>query len=470
MNTQDSSNSVYETKQQPKGCRDPLFSIIFIANLAIIGFLCGKYGSNPFTVDDENDGDNEEKPSYEGFLYSAAGGGGIAAVLSALCLMLILAIPGILIKVAIFFNLGCFFLVALWAFTSGGFGVGLFAVLMLAIFCCYIWAVWDRIPFATANLVTGTTAIKSNCGVTLIGYIMVAVAFGWSILWATVVTGVQHMLVSCEKDENGEEICSNPNYLYFFLLLLSYFFVHQVLKNIVHVTIAGVVGSWWFEPNSKGCCGAAIAGSFLRSITTSFGSICFGSLIVAILQAIRTLVDYAKQNDDIGSALACCIDCLLSCLESLMEYFNKWAFIYVGLYGYGYCEAGKSVMTLFKDRGWDAIIADDLVGMVLGMLSLVVGLITGAVSIIFVTATDWFVDYIAFFDGDGDDGEANAKILAFLLGFIIGLVMCSILMGSIDSSVLAVIVLFAEAPAEFENNYPDLSRKMRDAYSSAYPG
>lgn len=84
------------------------------------------------------------------------------------------------------------------------------------------------------------------------------------------------------------------------------------------------------------------------------------------------------------------------------------AFIYVGLYGYGYCEAGKSVMTLFRDRGWDAIIADDLIGMVLGMLSLVVGLITGGFTLIFVDQTSWFDEFIA------DNSKGNAQILAFM--------------------------------------------------------
>jgi hypothetical protein len=104
MNTQASSNSVYEEKQQPKGCRDPLFSVLFIANLAIIGYLAASYGSNPFSEVVEYDDDlTDIKPSYTGFIYAAAGGGGLSAILSALCLMLILAIPGFLIKLAIFF-------------------------------------------------------------------------------------------------------------------------------------------------------------------------------------------------------------------------------------------------------------------------------------------------------------------------------------------------------------------------------
>ena len=144
---------------------------------------------------------------------------------------------------------------------------------------------------------------------------------------------------------------------------------------------------------------------YFRTLTSSFGSICFGSLLVAIVQAIRQIVETARQNDDLGPFLACCIDCILGCIESLLEYFNKWAFVYVGLYGYGYCEAGKNVMNLFRERGWDAIIADDLVGMALGLLSLVVGLLTGACAVALEQGLDWF----------GEDWEyGNGDIWAFV--------------------------------------------------------
>ena len=115
--------------------------------------------------------------------------------------------------------------------------------------------------------------------------------------------------------------------------------------------------------------------------TTSFGSICFGSLIVALIQALRQLANQARQNGDAG-ALACVAECILGCIQGIVEYFNKWAYIYVGLYGYSYIEAGKNVFTLFKNRGWDAIIADDLIGNVLFLVSIVVGILSGVVAII----------------------------------------------------------------------------------------
>ena len=75
---------------------------------------------------------------------------------------------------------------------------------------------------------------------------------------------------------------------------------------------------------ANGCCSKAVRDSYWRSITTSFGSICFGSLIVAILQALKEIVHNLRESDD--SMLACCAECLIGWIESLVEYFNKWAF------------------------------------------------------------------------------------------------------------------------------------------------
>jgi hypothetical protein len=104
------------------------------------------------------------------------------------------------------------------------------------------------------------------------------------------------------------------NYGYLFLLLLSYFFTHQVIQNTTHVTVAGTVGAWWFSPaDATGCCSAGMLGSMVRALTTSFGSICFGSLLVAIVQAMKALVNSARNGDN--QILVCIADCILGCIE-----------------------------------------------------------------------------------------------------------------------------------------------------------
>jgi hypothetical protein len=103
----------------------------------------------------------------------------------------------------------------------------------------------------------------------------------------------------------------------------------------MHAIVAGVVSTWWFVPEEAShCCSKAIWGSTVRATTSSFGSICFGSLLVAIIQTLRAMCENARNNEDVDGCAAfllCLVDCCLRCLEEILEYFNKFAYIYVGM-------------------------------------------------------------------------------------------------------------------------------------------
>lgn len=61
-------------------------------------------------------------------------------------------------------------------------------------------------------------------------------------------------------------------------------------------------------------------------------------------------------------------------------------------------------------------------------------------------------------------------LLEFLRGgMLIGFIMCSTLFSLIGSAVKVVIVCYAEAPSEFQENHPKLSEQMRHSWRIAYP-
>jgi len=53
--------------------------------------------------------------------------------------------------------------------------------------------------------------------------------------------------------------------------------------------------------------------SFKRACTTSIGSICFGSLVIAVIQTLRGIAQMFRGdgNDGIMAFVACLIDCIL---------------------------------------------------------------------------------------------------------------------------------------------------------------
>lgn len=181
---------------------------------------------------------------------------------------------------------------------------------------------------------------------------------------------------------------------------------------------------------------------------------------MALIRSLRTLEHYARNNDDM-SALVCIIQCILRCIESIIEYFNQWAYVYVGLYGFSYIEAGRNVLHLFQQKGWTVIITDDLADNVLFMMSVGIALVCGMLGFILGTADP------DIFSGIGWDDAAGP---GFLVAFFVGLLLSSILLGVVNSAINTVIVCYAEAPAEFQMNHPELASEMRSAWIQAWPG
>jgi Plasma-membrane choline transporter len=232
------------------------------------------------------------------------------------------------------------------------------------------------------------------------------------------------------------------------------------LQNVIHVTVSGIVGTWWFAPReAQSAFSPAIMDSFSRATSYSFGSICFGSLLVAIIQTVERIVHSMRHREQ-NSVMLCIMECLLSFLQRVGKYFNKWAFVYVGLYGYDYVTAGRKALELFQSRGWSSIISDNLVYRMLMLVCIVVGAVSGLVGMFLADLSGW---------ADPLFGADYVHAPMFLIGFGIGFSLAFILMGVVISAVDSVIVCFAEAPGEFESYHPALHRNMVNAWTQVYP-
>lgn len=449
-------------EHQPSACRDVFFAIAFIAQIVGTCAIAGIYGAEAFTsiMTKTNKDANETiaEVDYSGIRKAAIATGGFSLITSMLMLTVMIKFGSFLIKLSLFFTVAYALFILVLSLAVGNIKLAIIGVLCFAMTACYACCVWSRIPFATCNLVTGLTAIRANFGITIISYLFSAVSFGWNIVWCLAFLGVYEQSPDIEgSDEKNEKTL---NYTYLLLLCLSFYWSLQVFTNVMHTSVAGMVGTWWFVPEeAMSFCSSAVTSSVYRSCTYSFGSICFGSFLVTLIKGLRMLANNSRDNRDANDIYGCIIDCILSCIERLIEYFNKWAFVYIGIYGYGYLEAGKNISTLFADRGWSVILNDNLVDNCLGLLSILLASISGTFGLIQEATSSWFEVF-------GDDlSKPSAFTFAFLTGLIISNITFSIVSAAVDSS----IVLFAEAPAEFAINHPSLSSKMQAAYVAAFP-
>lgn len=327
---------------QGRSCRDVFWAVLFYAHLTAIAYLAVVYA--PQMVNDiaanteggggrvlmtksrllddgkQEDTDFDIDPSTLMVVLGACGILGLGVSTAALGFMMSFAEA--LIKTALLFNIVLFGAMGLLSLAGGALGVAIMCLIMCAFSAFYAWRVWSRIPFAASNLVTAVTAVRANLGLAFYAYLSLILLFMWSVFWAISVISTIYITSQCNPQG---ECQTEVNGGVVFLFLVSFYWTIQVISNVVHTTTAGTVGTWWMAPTeANGCCSRAVRDSYVRSITTSFGSICLGSLIVAIIQAVKEIIHGMRENGD--SALACVAECLIGCIESLMEYFNKWAF------------------------------------------------------------------------------------------------------------------------------------------------
>jgi len=240
-----------------------------------------------------------------------------------------------------------------------------------------------------------------------------------------------------------------------------------VVSNVSLATLAGgPYGSWYYfgarelgemprHPTSA---------AFVRASTLSLGSIAFGSLIVTILDLLRMILNAAQNNANadghpVEACLACCAACFVGILQNLIEYFNRYAYIEIALYGKPYIAAAKDTWRLFKDRGIDALVNDSLVGMTLTWGAYAIGLLCSLFAYLFLRFTA--PSYNA-------SGQYTAPILLF--SFLIGLV-CSLTMSSaIEAGVSTIFVGLGEDPQVLSIRAPELFSMIADAYPDVTRG
>ena len=292
-----------------------------------------------------------------------------------------------------------------------------------------------RIPFSTKVLQTCVSVTQKYTGMIWTSVISLFVTIIWIVLWILAV-------IQLAKFDKGMQ---NP---IAFFMILSFYWTLPLIKNVCHVTYCGTMATWYFFAGTESGVQQPVSRSLKRATTTSFGSVCFGSLLIAIMEMLRSMFEKAQRGS--GGFIACCVLLVFSCMQEILEMFTKYAFVHVAVYGVPFCEAGKMTWDLIKSSGVDGIINDLLITRVLNLG----GILGGIVCAIYAG----LVSYDALKD------EIVWCIVCILVAFIVGIVLVRLVMTVVDSCSACLFVCYAEASDVLEANQPELATEFREAH------
>lgn len=404
-------------------CRDPFCAVIYylhiIGVIIAVGYI---YGHDYVTIDIDDSVD--WTGVYVTILVCAISG----LLFGLIWLQIMRLFAAFIIKLLLFLNIVAWIILFIIGCIYVNWWMIIICGLLMIFWILYTWCVWSRVAFSTALLKVSCKIAGFYKGTICVAIVIVCIDLIWMFLWGSMLFG--YVIIATED---------NNNRVYgwvIFLMLISLYWTCCVNANLGHVAYSAVAGSWYFsnDPDLSPSWPA-----FKSSLTTQFGSICLGSIIVAIFEALRAII--SSLDNDKCRCIGCLIRCCLNCIAWAINYFNKYAFCMCAIYGTSFTKSSSLTWQLFNDRGIMALINDDLSGSVLFCGSLLSGIVTGLIG--------YGIGWI-FYDKYSDNTPIN---LAIFGGFV-GLILCASVLCIISSGIVSIFVLFAEDPASMKKNHP----------------
>lgn len=220
---------------------------------------------------------------------------------------------------------------------------GIFFIIFL---CCF-----SRIRLAVAVCKAAGQFVAHTCSVVLVPIIQATIVLG---MWAACLVAMLY-LISCTNfvGSSGSVFTSVESYTssslqQFYAFVFGTLWCNALIQATGTFVVASACCIWYYSHGPDQDAGFPVFRSYKMAIRYHLGSLAFGSLILAIVQFLQLMVEaFKKQAEAAGGDnkiveyITNCLRCCLQCVERIVQFINKMAYIQIALRGKGFCQAAK---------------------------------------------------------------------------------------------------------------------------------
>ncbi|XP_036610052.1 choline transporter-like protein 5 [Trichosurus vulpecula] len=182
-------------------------------------------------------------------------------------------------------------------------------------------------------------------------------------------------------------------YVLIFQLLNAFVFLWLVNFSIAlgQCTLAGAFASYyWAFQKPKDIPSRPLCASFGRALRYHTGSLAFGSLIISIVQILRVILEYLSyrlkgSQNSLVKFILFCLRCCFWCLEKMLKFINRNAYIMIAIYGESFCAAARNAFMLVTRNVLRVAVLDTVTDFLLWMGKLLISLGIGVLGFMFFT-------------------------------------------------------------------------------------
>jgi len=184
-------------------------------------------------------------------------------------------------------------------------------------------------------------------------------------------------------------------YFHLFGFLWGIFF----LLGISDVTIAGSIANFYWLHDKNTRLNKPIGTALWRTLRYHLGSICLGSLIIALVDLIRIFVWQIQRqarasNNIVLKYVLGCVQCCLGFLNKIVKLINKNAFIQMAITGKSFCKSAKSAVALLVSNSLKLLVVNLITSYILFISKVAISGLCGLAAYFYLkTYTPWTLNY-----------------------------------------------------------------------------
>ena len=337
--------------------------------------------------------------------------------------------------------------------------------LVLAIvWLIFILAMCNRIRLAVALIKITSKYLNSTCCIIFVPFLFFFITVIWVVYW--IILSI-FIYATGEFDQEGSKVIasfkwnSTIRYSWWFHLF-ALFYMTAVISAYSQFVYSSSACIWYFT-SEKGTEDSIIRKSFKRGIRYHFGSLAFGSIIIALCRLIMVWFESVKKRVESTAGktseskcfkcIMSCLQCCVGCIGKIMEYINKHAYIQIALKGDSFCTAAW--------EGFALIVRN------LGRFSTLtlIGSLFTTIGTIFISVASAVIGYFVITKVPYFSDELNSCVLPVTVFLIIGLIMGLVTMsvfGISGDALMHSFLLDEELNKGQAKAFPDLQKFMSD--------
>ncbi|CAD5235604.1 unnamed protein product [Bursaphelenchus xylophilus] len=134
--------------------------------------------------------------------------------------------------------------------------------------------------------------------------------------------------------------------------LFGLFWMTCFISALSDMTIAGAFASYYFAfRKPKDVPSFPVLRSAGRAIRFHMGTLALGSMLLSFVKMLQVILDFVYNKlknveNPVGKAIYRALTCLFWCLEKILRFLSKNAYIMTAIYGKGFCTAARDSFTL----------------------------------------------------------------------------------------------------------------------------